>query len=234
MKLDFIVFTDTYFHTRQYPPDASYPEISLPFTGNRSGTFRQSISGNHVDSHGMYKLLHLFRYGCPGSGEEITVFNPDGFLQKAVDGPFIEFISHVQHGRRSLSIHQVRDIMLPAYPQRIQHQSLFQPGGLIDFFLHTGIYLFPETRHTAHGRRTDFLDGFLDILRFQVDAQHTSPVQAIESPSPFKNMRERQKIHHHIIFSQFRETRVMPFESSLIIGMMQHHSLGIARSAGSI
>ena len=80
MKLYLIIFPNTDLYSRQYSSDTSNPEISLPFTGNRGRTFRQAVSGNHIDSHRMHKLLHLFRYGSSCSRKEIPIFNADGFL----------------------------------------------------------------------------------------------------------------------------------------------------------
>ena len=182
----------------------------------------------------MHKLCYFLWNSSSRCREEIPVFYSNCLLQQAINCFLIKLIFHVQQGRRRLSVHQIRNIMFTPYPKRIQHQALFQARSLIDFFLYAGIYLFPKTRHTAHSCRPYFLNCLLNVLRTQIDTQHTSFIQAIIRPCPFKDMRKRQEIHDDIIFTQISQTCVMSFKSNVVVRVMQHHSFRITSRTRSV
>ena len=110
----------------------------------------------------------------------------------------------------------------------ILHQRLLHAGSPIDYFGHTCIYLFPETRNATHGCRSYFLDGHLDVLRTEVDVQFCTYTQTPATPSTFEYVSERQEIDNDIVFTQTRETFAMCIHHRFVSGMAQHHTLAFA------
>ena len=222
-KLYLVIFSNTYLYPVKHTAYCSQTEISNPITRDSGRTFRQPITSYHINTYRMHELCHLLWNSSSCRRKEIPVLYSYRFLQQAINRFLIKLIFHVQQGRGRLSVHQIRNVMFTPNPKRIQHQTLFQTRSLIDFFLYAGIYLFPKTRHTAHSRRPYFLDCLLNVLRTQIDTQHTSFIQTIIRPCPFKDVRKRQEIHDDIIFTQIGQTCVMPFKSNVVVRVMQHY-----------
>ena len=148
--------------------------MSRPFARNSGSTFCQSVSGYHSDTYRMNKFFYRQRYSRSGCRKQVTIFYTDSLLKQAIDSLLVEFIFQMKQCRRSLAVHQISDIMLLTYFQGIQHQVLFESGSFVYLFQHSCINLFPETRNTTHGGRTNFLDSLLNILRAQVYSKLTT------------------------------------------------------------
>ena len=140
----------------------------------------------------------------------------------------------MQQSRRSLATQHILNVMFPSHLQRINHQTLFQSGSLVDFLQYPVVYLLPEPRDTAHGSRPYFLDCLLNILRTQIDAQQAPLADAVIRPRSLKNMRKRKEVHHHFRIIKSRHPAVMRFKSRFKARMMQHHPLRFSGRTRSI
>ena len=208
--------------------------VKVVFTRNRSNGFGQAITSHHINTYRKNKFLYGRRDSCPSSWEESSSIQAQCLLQQAIDGLFVEFILHVQPHRRCQSLTYIVHIVFTSYLDGILHQCLLNACRFVYHFVYTGIYLFPETRHTTHGSWSYFLDSHLDILRTEIDVQFCSHAKTPATPGTFKHMGKRQEVDNHITLSQSWEAFAMGIHYRFITSMTQHHPFAFAGSTTGI
>ena len=163
-------------------------EVLQGEAGDSSTALCQAITHHHEDAYRVNKLANLIGHGGSGGGEEVATVNTDGFLQQGIDRALIEFILQMEHQRGLLAQEDIIHVMLTAHLQGVEHHCLHYPTFMGNLLLHTGIDLLPKTGHAAHHRGTHLLDGGLNVLRTEVDANLSPLGEADVGPASLKHM----------------------------------------------
>ena len=124
--------------------------------------------------------------------------------------------------------------MLATHFNGFLHQCFLYACCTVDYFVYTGIYFFPETRHTTHYCRTYFLDSHLNILRTKVDVHFSTYTQAPATECTFEYMGKRQEVDNYVVFTESRESIDMSFHYRFVTSMAQHHTLAFTSSSTGI
>ena len=125
----------------------------------------------------------------------------------------------MQREWRALAAAEILNVVLAAHLESIEENLLLQRSGIVYLFLHTHIYFFPEARYRTHTRGMRLAHGLLDFFRISVDNELCALAQGEESPSTFKDVRERKEIDDPVFLCK-RHTFIIGLKgcSKLTIG----------------
>ena len=231
---DFVLLANLYLQIRHDFAYRPYHIACARVTANRSGALRQSVTHHHVDAYRVDKLADLVGDCRTGSRKERAVFDADGLLEQCIDRTLIELILQMEHHGRRLAQAQIVQVVRPSSLDGIQHHGPFQARLLFDALVYPLIYLLPKTGYAAHGCRTNLLDGGLNILRTQIDAHLRPPLQADIRPATLEDVRQRQKVHRHILIGELRDTNLVRAECLQVVVVHQQYTLRLACSTRRI
>ena len=166
--------------------------------------------------------------------EEAAILQAQHLLQDTEHRLLIEVIFHLQRHRGLQTLALIVQMIGTTCRYRTLKQGVHGAGSMLYLLLHTDIYLLPETRHTTHHRGANLFQRFLDAFGIPIDSHLCTFHQAHHSPTPLKDVGQRQEAHGEILVGHLRNTQIMCTHRLQIVGMSQYYPLGMAGSTRRI